>query len=197
MTRSDRRAHPDVGGGPGPGKGVVGMKRVLMPVLLLPLLAACSETPLDVPAAAVGRGTPSFSAAPITDVLKVPFGTLQWVDCANGGQGEIVSVDGVVQTVNHSVTDASGGVHNTVAIVGIRAEGEGQATHHQYRATGTGLHIVSNARGDGDHYHAFTHINFVGHGSVEDFGLDVEIRSFTDANGRPVVTVSAESLRCN
>ena len=97
------------------------------------LLAACADAPLPSEPDLALHPQLSAVAGGINEVVPTSFA--QWVACANGGTGELITGSGALHVRTHLTMDGRGGVHVTEHYnpQGIAATGESGTV---YRAVG-------------------------------------------------------------
>src|SRR5262249_11169312 len=97
-------------------------------LIALATLAGCSEEPvaprLEAPSSASATTRLASTNASWTDSATVPFTFVQYTSCANGGQGEVLSVNGTMQYNGRWNLTAKGERLHTI----IRAEFTGTGT---------------------------------------------------------------------
>jgi hypothetical protein len=101
----------------------VSMRRVVL------LLSVVLATPMLCAASAVDHSSQ-------TVVADIPLHRSVYVDCAHGGAGDTVTLDGRLHTLFTTVTNATGGtlVHQSFTPMGVSGVGE---TGDVYRGVGT------------------------------------------------------------
>jgi hypothetical protein len=142
-----------------------------------------------------------LTAAPVraqaqtfTDNVKEPIALAVFVECANGGAGELVELTGTLHVLFHVTVDAQGGVHVKSHFQPQGIRGVGSTTGDKYQATGvTQDHF--NAGSDGLPV-TFTFINnfrIIGKGPGNNFLVHETFHVTINANGQ--VTAEVDNFR--
>jgi hypothetical protein len=72
----------------------------------------------------------------VTTNEVTPFSTTEWVECANGGAGEMVTLSGSVHYLVAVTYDGNGGYHIKMQANPAGVSGTGDITGDKYRMTG-------------------------------------------------------------
>jgi hypothetical protein len=89
------------------------------------------------------RGSPSFAAAPSTQIVVNPISITKFVPCADGGLGEDVSLSGTIHSVFHVTLDGLGGAHVVVIHNPQDVSGVGLTTGAKYQGVGTHMDVFN------------------------------------------------------
>lgn len=114
------------------------------------------------------------------------------VDCAAGGAGETVLLEGRLHALIHTTTDASGGVHDVVNFHSLEVTGIGQTTGDIYHGTNSDKFRINII----DPPSTFTNQNTIslhGQGTASDFVLQATLHVTVNANGD--ITAEFDNVR--
>ncbi len=160
---------------------------ILATLALLPL-AACQEqsgTPVA-PALA-----PQFSAAALTESLKVPIDIGVFVDCAADGAGEFVLLSGELHILNHTTVDANGGLHVKSHFQPQGITGVGDVTGDKYQGTGVTQEEFNLKIGETDSF--VNNYRMIGQGPGNNFLVHENVHVTYNANG--TLTADVDNFR--
>jgi len=111
------------------------MRRALGLAILLAGLAGCGSSPTQPSTESVAGTSPDFRATSFTTSEKFDIGLLAFIDCANGGAGELVVFTGTLHVVNHVTINGNKFVLKShFQPQGLK--GVGETTGDVYKATG-------------------------------------------------------------
>jgi hypothetical protein len=146
-------------------------------------------------AAALLPGVAAHAAAQTsTTSSKVPISVEEFVPCANGGAGEVVTLSGTLHVLTHTTIDASGGVHVTNQIQPAGVSGTGQTTGAAYRGTGvTREEFNTTAASETTRVNNF---RIIGQGPDNNLLVHHTVHQTVNANGEATATVDNFSLEC-
>jgi hypothetical protein len=163
---------------------------------LVVLLLACSETPTGPEGAAEADIGPVTGAVLTTANdgngvqanLKEPFLQVTFVECANGGLGELVVIEGTLHIIFKE---------NATHFQPMGASGIGLATEDVYQAVG--VTRESTKVGDGGFPYVHTFVNnfhLVGPGPDNNFRVKQTVHVTVNANGDLTAEVNKTSTTC-
>ena len=162
------------------------------PVLGLAVLAlAGCDPPTDTSSAAASASTPaSFAAVTTTDNQKILIDQAVFVDCANGGAGELVILEGSLHTLFHTTFNQSG-----FALVKTHSQpqgvsGVGEVTGAKFQGTGVTQDIFSARIGSEETF--VNNFRVIGQGTGNNFTVHEILHVTVNANG--TVTASFDRL---
>ncbi len=150
------------------------------------LLLGCAD-------ATGGPTGPDASALPVLDVSpssatnviineQVPFNTVFFVSCANGGAGEAVVLSGTLHVLIHETVSSSGNFHLKLHFQPQGVSGTGLATGDSYRATGvTQEHFNFNQLPINDTF--VNNFRIIGQGPGNNFSVHQTFHITINANG--------------
>jgi hypothetical protein len=120
----------------------------------------------------------------------------EFVECAAGGNGEIVHVSGTLHYMFHATFDANGGVHLTSISQPMGVTGVGQTTGDVYRGVGA-LKIQENYGNMAGTYSLVWIYKLVGPGSDNNIYLHENQHVTVNANGEVTSDVDNWFVGCN
>jgi hypothetical protein len=173
------------------------MRPALGILILFGGLAGCDAAPTDSsPAASLPPGSaPAFQVTTITVSQSFPVDIAVFIDCANGGAGELVALTGELHDLFH-VTMSGGGrfvlkLHDQPE--GI--SGVGEITGDVYHATGvTQETVTSGVIGSTDTF--VNNFRIIGPGPGNNFLIHETFHVTVNANGTLTATVDNFSAEC-
>ncbi len=134
--------------------------------------------------------------AAVTTNISVPFDTVVFVPCANGGAGEDVHLTGDLHIVITSTADGAGGFHDSFHAQPQGISGTGSVTGAKYQATGV-------TRGDFNVKPPYpfetTFVNnfrIIGQGPGNNFLVHENFHVTVNANGTLTASVDNFSVEC-
>ena len=159
------------------------------------LLLACDSQPLSPSEEFVPTGQPIAWAVLSKENVKIPIELLQFVPCANGGQGEVVELTGNLHVLFQFAISSSGQVtlrdhSNPQGVVGT-----GLSTGDRYRGTG----VTQSHDRVGQVGESFTFVNnfrIIGRGRGSNFTVHETFHVTVNANGRLTVSTDKARTRC-
>jgi hypothetical protein len=133
--------------------------------------------------------TPSLAyakASTFTDTERFPVNDQFFVECAAGGEGEVVQWTGEIQAVFHITFDSAGGVHLKIHGNAQGLSGTGLTTGDKYQVTGASniefnskvgleqtignnFHIIGPGKGNNFLLHELLHVTVNPDGTVTAF----------------------------
>lgn len=182
------------------------IQRFFLAVLAVASLTACSSDDVTAPTAAASpslrRSAQQDDDGPERwhDTFRLPLIITQFVPCANGGAGELVSLEGVLMGVTQQFEDGSNAVHYRSSEVLQGFAGTGQLTGATYRASG-GFGVREYTDVDREDYwlgttHEWTdRMHVVGGGIVAQFHIKRR-ETIDPAGGGWVPEVIVERVEC-
>lgn len=159
------------------------------------LLLACDSQPLSPSEEFVPTGQPIAWAVLSKENVKIPIELLQFVPCANGGQGEVVELTGNLHVLFQFAISSSGQVtlrdhSNPQGVVGT-----GLSTGDRYRGTG----VTQSHDRFGQVGESFTFVNnfrIIGQGRGSNFTVHETFHLTVNANGTVTVATEKARVRC-
>jgi hypothetical protein len=165
------------------------MLRAPLAVAVLAALAACSDA---APPTAPDAGRPLLAASTLNDNQIVPLDLVVFVDCADGGAGELVALSGRLHAIVQITESSSGNYHVRTHFQPQDLAGVGLTTGDRYRGTGvTQDQLVIN----GVFPMTYTYVNnfrMIGQGPGNNFQVHENYHLTINANG--VVTVDRDNF---
>jgi hypothetical protein len=153
------------------------------------LLAGCQRDVMEPrPAAELAPVFAAVAGGVETNVI-VPIDIATFIPCANGGNGEVVTLTGTLHLMYNVTTDNRGGVHVKSHFQPQHVSGVGQITGALYQGTGATQEMYTTKVG-------FTHtavnvFRVIGQGP----GNNYRVTELTHTTVRPDGTVSASVSR--
>ena len=151
------------------------------------VVAACADAPTS------PTERPSLAATTFTENLKIPTGLVVFVDCANGGAGELVLLDGDLHVLTH-ITANKNGFHIKSHFQPQGISGTGQTTGDKYQATGVTQDQFN--LGPGETYTAINNFRSIGQGPGTNFLVHSTFHYTINANGELTVVVDNFRAEC-
>lgn len=170
------------------------MRPALIAALAL-VLPACQDSPTT--AGTRRNPMPNLDAAQTSTVNQdFVLGFTQWVPCANGGSGELVSISGPLHEVFHSTFNG-----NTVLISVLdntqSLSGTGLTTGDRYHGMGTTRFVTTIALGGLLTTHTFVNsFRMAGQGSGNDVAVHETYHVTVNSNGVLTANVDNFSVTC-
>lgn len=172
------------------------MQRLHLTIAMLSIaaLAGCGDSgqPLAPTAAAAGAAR-ADAAFTDTQVQDVPFNSLEFVPCANGGAGEVVQLSGTLHVVDH-VTATSNGFHIQHHENPQGVTGTGLTTGDSYQATGAVTFHANLAAGEAASLTRSFRV--IGQGPASNFTVHENDHLTVNANGEVTVDRDDISIEC-
>ena len=170
------------------------MKRAALCIVATVTLAACEGAPAAPPSAR--PVAPSFAAVRSKTNMSVPVELAVFVQCANGGAGELVQLTGPLHVVSQVTISSSGhmSVYSHFQPQGIT--GTGLVTGNKYQ--GTGVTEFKNTFG-GPFPVTSTFVNnfyMIGQGPGNNFRVHETIHLTINANGEPTASIDNFRTTC-
>jgi hypothetical protein len=129
------------------------------------------------------------------ETTQLAVGMAQWVPCAAGGAGELVSLSGTLHVTTHTVQRSATEWVTTTDINPQGVVGTGQVTGDTYRGTGhTGSTFVSNA--SGERMTQTNNFRLIGPGPGNNLVAHANWHTTTLADGSVAAQVDNVSLEC-
>lgn len=125
---------------------------------------------------------PSLSAAASTQIVVNQIAITRFVPCANGGQGEDVSLSGRFHSVFHVTLDGSGGAHVGVVHNPQGLSGTGLTTGATYRGAGASPEDRSNVK-VGEEHTSVVNMRIIGQGPGNNLTIHGNVHTTVLANG--------------
>ena len=159
------------------------------------LFVACADSP----SAPSGDGVPEAAFAATTYMANVsePLQLDVYIECAAGGAGETVRLEGMLHSIFRLTFDAQGGVHGTFHDQPQQLSGTGLTTGTLYQGTGV-TRDVANVGAAGLPA-VFTFVNkyrIIGQGPGNDFIAHITSHYTINANGDVTVSVDHATFDC-
>ena len=162
--------------------------------LVVCVAAACADAPLA--PSEMSAAVPQFAAATSTTSTIVPFATVTFVPCANGGAGEAVLLTGNLHVLLHTTISNSGNAHFKVHFQPQGVSGVGLTTGDNYQGTGV---TQPEANFNDPLPVTRTFINnfrIIGQGTGNNLLVHQNAHLTINANGEVTATVSNTSVEC-
>lgn len=151
------------------------------------VVAACADAPTS------PTDRPSLAATTFTENIKIPTVIGVFVDCANGGAGELVILEGDLHVLTH-VTENKNGFHVKTHFQPQGISGTGDVTGDKYQATGVTQDQFN--LGPGETYTAINNFRIIGQGPGNNFLVHSVFHYTVNANGELTVVVDKFSAEC-
>jgi hypothetical protein len=135
------------------------------------------------------------TSAGVTSNIIIPLAQDTFVDCANGGVGEVLAITGRIHILSTVTTDSAGGVHITVHFNPLSASGVGLDTGDMYRANGITRESF-NVDGFPSVNTFVNHFHLIGIAGVVNFKVHNTIHVTIDHNGDLAANVDNTSVTC-
>jgi hypothetical protein len=136
---------------------------------------------------------PARAAVQVNETIPVePF--FVFVDCANDGAGEFISLTGPLHTLITFTEDKNGGVHGTTHFQPQGVTGVGEVTGDVYHAVGLTRDSFNGKKGE-----EFTFVNvfyMIGPGPGNNLKVHSTSHVTINANGSVTADVFLESITC-
>ena len=173
-------------------------KFALVPLLMF--VAACGDTPTEVPAAdeALMPTTEAMArAVAFTIVDTSPYSAATFVPCANDGAGEFVLLSGTLHSLYHLTLLPSGSILLKVKDSPQKMSGVGLTTGDIYQGNGVTQDLMFTAAG-GFPY-ATTYVNnflIIGQGPGNNYMVQILAHLTLNADGTTTVDLDKPSVEC-
>jgi hypothetical protein len=151
------------------------------------VVAACADAPTS------PTERPSLAATTFTENLKIPTGLVVFVDCANGGAGELVLLDGDLHVLTH-ITANKNGFHIKSHFQPQGISGTGQTTGDKYQATGVTQDQFN--LGPGETFTSINNFRIIGQGPGNNLLVHSTFHYTINANGELTVVVDNFRAEC-
>lgn len=140
---------------------------------------------------------PEFAASALRDLAQVDFHHYQWVECANGGDGEDVELTGTLHVLERTTTDGNGTVHSQKHFQPMGIEGLGMETGGMWRGTGVTRTTWNEVPGGGPEVETFVmNYKIIGTAGHPSLMWHVTAHLTTGAGGDVRADVFTETLEC-
>jgi hypothetical protein len=156
------------------------MKRLLPPLLLASLLAACEQ--VNDPAGPTSDNQTDLRASQFTQNASFPLDTYVYVGCAAGGGGEYVHLTGRLHALYHVTLSNTGSFKLKVHFQPQGVSGIGLSTGAKYQGTG----VTQSLDRIGQVGAAFTYVNnfrIIGQGRGNNYLVHEVLHLKVNANG--------------
>lgn len=171
------------------------MPRVSFALLSMVLLAACSDSGQPLAPSTRAPAVRHSSATTTIQNLTVPFSSLQFVPCANGGAGENVLLEGTLHLVSR-FTDAGNGQASATVHENLQGvSGTGQITGDQYQ--GTDSETLRATLGAATTFTLTNSFQVVGPGPDNNFTVHLTSHFTVNANGEITSDHFSSSVECS
>lgn len=171
------------------------MPRVSFALLSVVLLAACSDSGQPLAPSTRAPAVPRSSATTTITNQTVPFSSLQFVPCANGGAGENVLLQGTLHLVSRFTVAESGQASATVHENLQGVSGTGQITGDKYQ--GTDSNTLRATLGVGTTFTQTSSFQVVGPGPDNNFTAHLTSHFTVNANGEITSDHFISSVECS
>jgi hypothetical protein len=167
------------------------MRRDFVLGLAVLALAGC-DAPTIPSSQATSASTPtSFAAVTTTDNERFLIDQPVFVDCANGGAGEFVILQGSLHTLFHTTFSQSGLVMIKTQSQPQGVSGVGQVTGTKYQGTGVTQDIFTARIGNEETF--VNNFRVIGQGKGNNFTVHEDLHLTVNPNG--TLTASFDNLR--
>ena len=169
------------------------MRRASVLGLAVLALAGCDAPTLPSSPTTSGSTSASFAAVTTSDNESILINQPVFVDCANGGAGEFVILQGRLHTLFHTTFNQSG-----LAMIKTHSQpqgvsGVGQVTGAKYQGTGVTQDIFTARIGNQETI--INNFRVVGQGKGNDFTVHKNLHLTVNPNG--IVTAWFDNLRAD
>lgn len=171
------------------------MPRVACALLSVVLLAACSESGQPLAPSTRAPAVPRSSATTTIQNLDIPFSSLQFVPCANGGAGENVLLEGTLHLVSRFTVSANGEASATVHENLQGVSGTGQITGDKYQ--GTDSNTLGATLAAGTTFTQTSSFQVIGPGPDNNFTAHLTSHFTVNANGEITSDHFISSVECS
>ena len=157
------------------------MQRFYLAIASVAVLAACGDSGQPLAPSTEAPTTPLVSATTTITNERVPFFTVEFVSCANGGAGEDVVFEGTLHTLTRTTESTSGNFSVTIHENPQGVKGTGQITGDTYQLSGGVTESHTLAAGET----GSLHLKFLvtGPGTDNNFHLRISGHFTVNANG--------------
>ena len=171
------------------------MQRFYLAILSVAVLAACGDSGQPLAPSTEAPTAPLVSATTTITNERVPFSTVEFVSCANGGAGEEVVFEGTLHTLTRTTETSSGNFSITIHENPQGVKGTGQITGDTYQLSGSFNESHTVAAGET----GSLHLRFLvtGPGTDNNFHLRVSGHYTVNANGEVTVDFFDISAECS
>ena len=170
------------------------MKRFCLAVLSMAVLAACGDSGQPLAPTAAPTGPLVSATTEITNEF-VPFSQLNFVECANGGLGEEVLLEGTLHSLSRTTESASGNFSYTIHLNPQGLTGTGQTTGDTYRATGG--FTLRGTVGPGETFTVNDIFQLIGPGTDNNLRVHTTVHYTVNANGEVTSEVDNTTITCD
>lgn len=133
-------------------------------------------------ATAPAGGPPSLSAVSSTQITVNMLTVTRYVPCANGGQGEDVTLSGPFHSVFHVTLDGLGGAHAVVIHDPQGITGTGLTTGATYQGVGASAQDVFNVT-VGEEHTSVINMRLIGQGPDNNLTIHATVHTTILADG--------------
>ena len=171
------------------------MPRVCLAMLSLAVLAACGDSGQPLAPTTAAPKAPLVSATTEITNEQIPYSSLQFVSCANGGAGEDVLLEGSLHNVSRATEASNGNFSVTLHSNPQGITGTGQITGDKYQGTGSSIFRFSTGPGGRETItEAFL---VVGPGPDNNFTIHAIFHVTVNADGTVTSEVDSFSTECS
>jgi hypothetical protein len=140
-------------------------------------------------------GPPSLAAVSSTQQVNSMITITRYVPCANGGQGEDVSLSGAFHSVFHVTLDGLGGAHVVVIHNPEGISGSGLTTGAKYQGVGASPQDISNVK-VGEEHTSVLNMRIIGQGPGNNLTIHDNVHTTVLADGTVTSFHDNFSLEC-
>jgi hypothetical protein len=156
------------------------------------LLAGCDSP--AAPSIATAASPPGLAATAFTDNVSIPLDQSVFIQCANGGAGELVTISGTLHVLFHQTFNDAEHVTTTSQFNPQGVYGIGEITGRKYQGTGV-TKSITTAR-IGEETTIINNFRIIGQGPGNNFLVHETFHFTVNANGTTTATVDNLSVDC-